>query len=729
MQSPNPLRSLFDVLGRQPGSHVENINKKALAQMTNLLNVELESPGRCILLRAPRAGYGKTHLLTQALSQFGSTHEFVLLTLTDGSSLHPGTVLEDVLRTLCRSLPAGGGLTELDLLARRVLALGLEPLVRSGEVPCQDRDSALAALRERATETFDFHHPNAVTAHWARENFSVLGPRLGFELSQRVNAPLREAVGWVEALYRFASTPIDQPARIGLLVEAAAGSGASLDRLGALLQLLSPLRRMVLVADELEGLSADPQSALRLASFVTTLRQSSESADVIIALNRDLWDSAFRPRISGGLEDRLGEYVIELKPLTNAEIEAIIESRVPGRGAQIASRLGLDPEDCYSRNVLRRAADVLDEILEENERQKDVPAPFSAPADASPFKPGQEKEKASPFEPDAAKPAEKPAGPPKPLPGASKPEAKTAKSPSAEQFASKAGPAEEFAAPAKPTKEFKPESKQEPVRKLQSEADSKPAQPTNSKPASTTVSAEKSKPEAQEKPKSEPKAEPQAKSSPGASFTPSPASPAKQPVSPTATTPKPPASPASPPNGSSQQPPPVSPRPKAEPAPQKPAATPVASAPKPPERPAPPKRPERPAAASATPSAKSPNGSVNSHTPGWASAAASAATKTAKATKPAKPKPASAKKAPPKPREEENPETRKRLEQSTGWSFESFIQDLEPVQSPFPDPNAPAQPPPADPPEDEHTEEESEAATSRVDELLAQFRARYGRQG
>lgn len=418
MHAPNPLRSLFDVFGRLTDSHVGEVNGRAFEQLVRLLDVEPGSRGRCILLRAPRAGFGKTHLLTHAVRHFGGSHEFVLLSLADGSRIHAGTVLEDVLRRLCRPLPAAGGLTELDLLARRVLALGLEPLVRSGDVPCQDRESALAALRDRATETFDFHHPNAVTAHWARENFGVLGPRLGFELSQRIGAPLREVAGWVEALYRFAAATPDQPARIGALIEAA-GGGASLDRLGALLQLLSPLRRVVLVTDEMEGLSSDPQAALHLAAFVTSLRQTAESVDVIIALNRDLWDSAFRPRLSGGLEDRLAEWVIELEPLPLCEAEALIESRAPGRGRAIAAKLDLEPEDLYPRAILRRAAELLESAevaaaAEVTSAASVVPVAPATPAVASPFgviAPAEEPAPEPPAAPAAAVAEEPPAAP------------------------------------------------------------------------------------------------------------------------------------------------------------------------------------------------------------------------------------------------------------------------------------------------------------------------------
>ena len=34
-------------------------------------SVPVEKPGRCILLRAPRAGHGKTHLLSRIQHQLG----------------------------------------------------------------------------------------------------------------------------------------------------------------------------------------------------------------------------------------------------------------------------------------------------------------------------------------------------------------------------------------------------------------------------------------------------------------------------------------------------------------------------------------------------------------------------------------------------------------------------------------------------------------------------------
>ncbi len=328
--------------------------------MLTLLKSPLETAGIGILLRAPRAGYGKTHLLSRLGHELSSSHEFILIQPTDGYRVDASGVLMDVLAKLTRTLPAGGGLTMLDMAARRILAMGLEPLVRSGEVPCQDRDMALNALRLRPTETFDFHLPIAVTAHWARDNFEILGPRLAVEIAQIIGAPLREVSFWVDVMFRYSVTPVDQPGRSGLLMSAVADAAATnmMDRLTTLLKLLSRLSRIVLVADELEGMSANEVAALRLAAFVTALRHSAERVDFIISVNDDVWENAFVPRLSGGLQDRLSESVVRLSPLTPEQVKELLESRDSTTSEEIADELLSANTEMYSRGILRAAADV-----------------------------------------------------------------------------------------------------------------------------------------------------------------------------------------------------------------------------------------------------------------------------------------------------------------------------------------------------------------------------------
>ena len=356
MAHEHPFQHLFETLGRTPHAHAESVNRQAYEVLSDILTVPLEKSGRCILLRAPRAGHGKTHLLSRIQHQMGGTHEFIPLHASFGCRIDAASVIDDTLRCLVKQLPASGGLCVLDLITRRLFASALQPLVGSGEVPCQDREGALAALRMRPIETFDFHHPNAVTAHWARENFEVLGQRLSLELAQRADLPVREVAFWVEALFRFAAAPLDNSNRVRILADTVhEGTGGEMERLEALLGLVTQLMRVVLVADDLEGFSSDETAALRFAAFLGGLRQSVDRLDVILSLNLDIWESAFVPRLSGGLADRLSEVVVELDPLTETEMAALLDSRVPGLGSKVLERINLGHAGTHARGLIRAA--------------------------------------------------------------------------------------------------------------------------------------------------------------------------------------------------------------------------------------------------------------------------------------------------------------------------------------------------------------------------------------
>ncbi len=356
MAYDHPFQLLFETLGRVPAAHAEAVNRQAYEVLSDILAVPLEKTGRCILLRAPRAGHGKTHLLSRIQHQLGASHEFIPLHASFGCRIDAASVTDDTLRRLVRQLPASGGLTVLDLVTRRLFASALQPLVASGEVPCQDRDGALTALRVRPIETFDFHHPNAATAHWTRENFEVLGQRLSLELAQRADLPVSEVAFWIEAMFRFAAAPVENPNRVRALADSVHGAtGEAMERLEALLGLLTLLMRVVLVADDLEGFSTDETAALKLAAFLGGLRQSVERLDVILSLNQDIWENAFVPRLSGGLVDRLSEVVVELEPLTEVEMAALLDSRVPGLGGRVLEHIDLGAAGTHARGIIRAA--------------------------------------------------------------------------------------------------------------------------------------------------------------------------------------------------------------------------------------------------------------------------------------------------------------------------------------------------------------------------------------
>lgn len=362
MAAEHPFQMLFETFGRMPLAHAEEVNRAAHDQLCDLLNVPLNRDGGCTLLRAPRAGHGKTHLLSRVRQRFSTSHETILLRASRGYRIDASTVLEDIVRHLLDEETRRGGLSRMEVFARRLMASALIPLIESGEVPCEDREAAIGALRSKPLETFDFHNSQAVTAQWAKESFPALRDRLLPHLTRACDLPGREISFWLEALFRHASAPLDDLKRHRQLEDKAlsvsAGEAGVMSRLEALLGLMALGKRVVLIADDLEGFSSDQGEALKLASLVVALRQSVPRLDVLISLNQDVWEGVFVPCLSDGLADRLSERLVELQPLAADDMLALLESRVPGQGEDLLARIDRSKAGTHARGLIREAGRV-----------------------------------------------------------------------------------------------------------------------------------------------------------------------------------------------------------------------------------------------------------------------------------------------------------------------------------------------------------------------------------
>ena len=359
--------TLFEVFDRSETSVVSQINAEALQSLVDILLSGDGQQGRVILLRSPRAGYGKTLLLHSTKVQSGDAVSFFAVESCGGGRIDGEATLESVLRQLASVLPGSGGLTEFDFVTRRLLAVGLKPLLISGEIPSHDREGALYAIENRPIETFDFHHQQAATAHWTQANFEVLGPRLASELSEVSHCGLRDCAYWIDLLFRYATSPPEKVERSRLLSEAVfrdikeLGANAAEDRLQSLLCLLNIMRPTVLVFDETEGLSNQPEAGLRLSSFIVQLRQACPKLSVILSVNEDVWSTGLTPLMPGGLRDRLTEYEVKLSELTRDEASLLLQSCFGKNAGLIKSRLTW-PDPLYARALIKEGVKVANEL-------------------------------------------------------------------------------------------------------------------------------------------------------------------------------------------------------------------------------------------------------------------------------------------------------------------------------------------------------------------------------
>ncbi len=358
----NPFDNAFELFGHAPLVSTACIHANELEQLVDALTTRSEQFGRIVLLRSPRAGFGKTHLLIRLNERVASTHDFIALEPCKGRYLNDELVLDAVLRRFSRMLPDTGGLTYLDVLARRLFARGLEPLVLSGEVPSQDKDSALDAILNRPFETFDFHNQEASTAQWALANFSLLGPRLSTELAEQIETRYLPVAWWIELLFRYSSASLDQSNRNGSLFKTVFGGqhheADMHEKLVTLLNLFGLVTTPVLVLDEVEGLSSSPECGLEIVTFLNAVHQSCKKLILIISVNGDVWQTAFLPRLPCGLKDRLTDIEVDLKPITQAQAMELLRDRAGDQADLIADELDFETGVVYPRGIVRSASHV-----------------------------------------------------------------------------------------------------------------------------------------------------------------------------------------------------------------------------------------------------------------------------------------------------------------------------------------------------------------------------------
>jgi hypothetical protein len=356
---PTPFGTAFESLESPAGPIVEAVHEAPYRRLSELID---SGEGQLISLRAPRAGYGKTMLLSRLREKKKGVMMFVPIHLSDGRRLEGEGILEELLIQLTETVSGAAGLTRLDLHVRRLFAHGLLPLVYSGEVPSRDKDGALSSLRERPTEAFDFHHEGAAIAQWTKNQFEILSPRLSSVLSKSSGASSRDTSYWIELFFNYAIRTPNELNRTSELMETVFGresrfrSGTGyLDRLGSFLNLITLVEPVVLLLDEVDGLSSDSDAALRATSCLVSLWESAPRTSVVLSVNDDVWQSAFAPRLPLGLQDRLEDVVIRLDELTQEEARLLVTVRAGDEAEKVLTQIDFNSGGLYPRGVLKAA--------------------------------------------------------------------------------------------------------------------------------------------------------------------------------------------------------------------------------------------------------------------------------------------------------------------------------------------------------------------------------------
>lgn len=306
--------------------------------------------GRIILLKAPRAGYGKSHLLNQLRTQERESAFVIALDFDPEQTISWKCLLDQVFAAL--HIPAADGpATLLDLVARRTFAMVNAAMIRIGRIPCGHPEDAATALAARSADLFDFSNPDQPVALWFQEHFERLLPVCAPLLEEETGLTVASATLWLRALCGYAQGGAEgDPSRLATLQWAlkqpdAAASAPSAggmrflqaapetdafykEKLGEICRLTAAARPLVILLDHLDGFHGHSDKVLRLANFLIDWRRLSGRTRFILSVNQDLWSQTFLKTLPSALEDRLTSSQVTLGGISRESAEELIRLRL-----------------------------------------------------------------------------------------------------------------------------------------------------------------------------------------------------------------------------------------------------------------------------------------------------------------------------------------------------------------------------------------------------------------
>ncbi len=291
--------------------HVK-LHERALEELQALQKGE-----RILLLNAPRAGHGKTHLLGRVAAMMKDEAVVVSLPWQDAE----GATWEGTGRGIIDDLAGSGGLfSVLQQLCGGVNALLLRRLIQTGRIPSTDPAQALHVLSQDPLELFNESGSAHVIGAWFRKHFDQLSKPLA-SISNVDDLAHSEA--WIRAMFEYVEKP--GAATLEMLKHLAAHD--AINQVPRFLKLATVWKPLVLVADHMDGFYRHPESGVVLARMALAL-SALPGVHVVLSMNQDLWETTFGAQLPSALEDRLNARSVSLRGLNAPDAESLVALRL-----------------------------------------------------------------------------------------------------------------------------------------------------------------------------------------------------------------------------------------------------------------------------------------------------------------------------------------------------------------------------------------------------------------
>ncbi|MDB6075385.1 MAG: hypothetical protein JWO89_3025 [Verrucomicrobiaceae bacterium] len=308
------------------GRSVPTMNRDILQRVANAIEDlgEGQSQGRqgkpLLLLTAPRAGYGKTHLLGRMAAVAESQAVAMPLVFRSDSEVSWSGVSREAVEIL-RQLPGKQtGWPRLRELCAGIFASMVMRLIRDGRLPCANAEQAMRVLSQEPCDLFREGTSAKLIGDWLKKHFAQLRKPLSDLARSLPNAGPMEA--WVDAL--FAGAHHGSMTALETVVSLASGSRAAFE---LWLRLVTLWRPAVLFVDHLDGFYRQEDAGLRIATMLLELAEM-ESVHVVLSLNQDVWQATFAHHLPSALEDRLTASQFLLRGLSATDAGDLLRLRL-----------------------------------------------------------------------------------------------------------------------------------------------------------------------------------------------------------------------------------------------------------------------------------------------------------------------------------------------------------------------------------------------------------------
>jgi len=320
--------------GVEENRSVPGLNADILGQLTTTIDERQSSVGRAggqplLLLTAPRAGYGKTHLLGRLAAAAGGQVVLVPLAFRLEDQIGISAVAVRGLESMARAETPREGWTKLREACAGVCASLLRRLIESGALPCANPEQALRVLSGDPVDVFDESGGARLIGDWVRRHEAQLRKPMIEQAMKRVPVIPAALESWVHAMLNHAlDGGMSKMAVLRMLAADESNEGPV-----TWLRLLGLWRPVVLLVDHLDAYYRNPEAGLRIASLLLDMSEM-DGVHVVLSLNQDVWQATFGHHLPSAMEDRLTASQMLLRGIGENEAATMLRMRLDHAGVK-----------------------------------------------------------------------------------------------------------------------------------------------------------------------------------------------------------------------------------------------------------------------------------------------------------------------------------------------------------------------------------------------------------